>query len=80
MPTVTKEDIIDRISELLIERFATFSAVGRNLPQYQKVVRGGEVVTAGVEAPRAGDERMVLYGSDLKANFEDSNLINYIYH
>ncbi len=79
MPIVTKEDILDRISELLIERFATFSDAGKSISQFQKVVRDGKVVTAGEENPRTSDDKLVLYGSDLKANFEDSDLIDHIY-
>ena len=69
-----KEHIIDRISELLIEHFSTFTNAGEAISDFQKVVREGNVQTG-----REENERIVVYQSDLKANRDDLPLVDYLW-
>ena len=70
-----KEQIVDRISELLIEHFSTFTNEGEAISNFQKVVKDG-IVQRGREV----DERIVVYQSDLKANRDDLPLIDYLWN
>jgi len=70
-----KEQIVDRISELLIEHFNTFTDEGEAISNFQKVVKDG-IVQRGREV----DERIVVYQSDLKANRDDLPLIDYLWN
>jgi|TARA_Y100000310_G_C20692135_1_gene823026 hypothetical protein len=77
---VTKNDIVNRISELLIEHFHIFINAGKTISEFQKIVRNGIIQRVGNNMPRSDAERLVLYRSSIKANEEDINLINYIYN
>jgi len=70
-----KEQIVDRISELLIEHFSTFTNEDEAISNFQKVVKDG-IVQRGREV----DERIVVYQSDLKANRDDLPLIDYLWN
>ncbi len=82
MPHITREDIADRITELLIEHFSEYTSVNGgfdlSLSYFQKVVRNG-VVQVAEDPRRAEDERLVLYRSDVKGNEADIELLNFIY-
>ena len=79
MPHITREDVADRITELLIEHFSAYAEAGVELPYFQKVVRNGKIQVA-TSPPRSNDERLVLYRSDVAANKEDIELLNFIYN
>ena len=81
MPHISKEDIADRITELLIEHFTAYETYDSDLTlsYFQKVVRGGRVQVA-TSPPRTDDERLVLYQSDVKGNEADIDLLNFIYN
>ena len=84
MPHITKENVADRITELLIEHFDKFKEKTINdefidLSYFQKVVRYGVIQQAGISR-RTDDEKLVLYKSDVKANEEDIELLDYIYN
>jgi hypothetical protein len=87
MPHISKENIADRITELLIEHFNQYATYDPNdgtdyiyqLPYFQKVVRDGRVQIATMPH-RTDDERLVLYRSDVKGNEADIDLLNFIYN
>ena len=80
MPTATKEQIADRITELLIEHFNVYDAnYSLTLSYFQKVVRDGRIQVATIPQ-RTDDERLVLYRSDVKGNEADIELLNFIYN
>ena len=81
MPSATREQIADKITELLIEHFTAYGTYDPNLtlPYFQKVVRDGRVQVATIPH-RTDGERLVLYRSDVKGNEEDIELLNYIYN
>ena len=80
MPTATKEQIADRITELLIEHFNVYDAnYNLTLSYFQKVVRDGRIQVATIPQ-RTDDERLVLYRSDVKGNEADIELLNFIYN
>ncbi|MAE82130.1 MAG: hypothetical protein CMB80_05300 [Flammeovirgaceae bacterium] len=81
MPHISKEDIADRITELLIEHFTAYGEYDPDLTlsYFQKVVRDGQVQVA-TSPPRTDDERLVLYQSDVKGNEADIDLLNFIYN
>ena len=79
----TREQIADRITELLIEHFDEFQdhEIGGepiDISYFQRVVRNGHIQQAGASR-RSEDERLVLYRSDVKANEEDIGLLDFIY-
>jgi len=78
---VSREDIADRITELLIEHFTAYGTYDSSLtlPYFQKVVRDGRVQVATIPH-RTDDERLVLYRSDVKGNEADIDLLNFIYN
>ena len=76
---VSREDIADRITELLIEHFKVYEDFGLTLPHFQKVVRDGRVQVA-IDSPRTDSEKLVLYRSDVKGNEADIDLLNFIYN
>jgi hypothetical protein len=85
--SVTREQIADKITELLIEHFNMYATYDPEttgdyiyqLPYFQKVVRDGRVQVA-TTPHRIDDEKLVLYRSDVKGNEEDIDLLNFIYN
>ncbi len=70
-----KEAIYDRISRLLIEKFAELKPHIKDgsIKTLQKTFRDGSLQTG-----RESTERMVIYQSDSKANADDSGIMNTI--
>ena len=69
--SVSVENVLDKIAELLIENFQTVEEkYNISLTDAQKTISAGQVVV-GVEEDW---ERLVLYQDDTKANLSDSNL------
>ena len=73
---MTKEQIVDRISELLIHHFSTiYTNQELKIEQFQKIIVRGAVVK-GTEGT---DNRLVAYKEDMHANDDDKALIDWIY-
>ena len=72
--SVSVENVLDKIAELLIENFQTVqSEYGINLEDTQKTIRFGEIVV-GVDDKF---ERLVLYQNDTEANLQELRALGY---
>jgi len=74
---MTREQIVDRISELLIQSYSVlFETQDLQITDFQKVVTNGFITAGRTDM----NDRLVVYKEDLHANKEDEDLINYIYN
>ena len=73
---VTREQLLDRISILLIENFSHPNMNNQNLSEWQQAIVSGSIV---YNTENKSDE-IVMFGSDIHANSkEDSSVIEWIY-
>ena len=72
--TATKEQILDRISMLLIENFSHPNVNTNQISEWQQAIVDGNITYN-----TNNSDEIVLFGSDLVADKEDSDVINFIF-